>query len=182
MSTASETRPRRGLGFAPYFALSMFIVAGVLAIAMSTVLAGELRAAAGARLRAPDWSLLAAALPMVQVHVAAAFAAIGLGAVLMGARKGQRFHRVGGWTWAALVFVVAGSSIFITELKPGSWSFVHLFTAWTFIALPLGLMWAKRRKIAQHRRHMMGLFYGGFAINLAVAFIPGRMLWATFFG
>jgi uncharacterized membrane protein len=29
---------------------------------------------------------------------------------------------------------------------------------------------------------MMGLFYGGFVINLLIAFIPGRALWMMFFG
>jgi uncharacterized membrane protein len=29
---------------------------------------------------------------------------------------------------------------------------------------------------------MMGLFYGGFAINLFIAFIPGRTMWTMVFG
>ena len=29
---------------------------------------------------------------------------------------------------------------------------------------------------------MMGLFYGAFAINLIIAFIPGRTMWDLFFG
>jgi len=29
---------------------------------------------------------------------------------------------------------------------------------------------------------MMGLFYGGFAINLFIAFIPGRTMWTLLFG
>ena len=29
---------------------------------------------------------------------------------------------------------------------------------------------------------MMGLFYGGFALNLFIALIPGRTLWMMFLG
>jgi uncharacterized membrane protein len=57
-----------------------------------------------------------------------------------------------------------------------------LFTGWTLIVLPLGVLWARRHDMARHRRTMMGLFYGGFPINLAFAFIPGRTLWRMFFG
>ena len=31
-------------------------------------------------------------------------------------------------------------------------------------------------------RRMMGLFYGGFAVNLLIAFIPGRALWQMLLG
>ena len=57
--------------------------------------------------------------------------------------------------------------------------------AWTWrpvILLPLAVLAAKRHEVAKHRGRMMGLFYGGFAINLFIAFIPGRLMWAMFFG
>ncbi len=67
-------------------------------------------------------------------------------------------------------------------LVDGRWSLLHLFTGWTFIILPLALLAARRHSVARHRRMMMGLFYGGFAINLLIAFIPGRTLWTAVFG
>lgn len=100
----------------------------------------------------------------------------------MTARKGRAFHRAAGWSWVALVALVAGSSLFITGLNPGRLSALHLLTGWTLIILPLGVMWARRHEVARHRRTMAGLFYGGFAINLAVAFIPGRTLWNLLLG
>jgi uncharacterized membrane protein len=69
-----------------------------------------------------------------------------------------------------------------TSLNHGSWSLLHLFTAWTLIILPLAVLAAKRHTVAQHRKRMMGLFYGGFAINLLIAFIPGRAMWLMFIG
>ena len=79
-------------------------------------------------------------------------------------------------------FRSAGSSLFITSLSPGRFSVLHLLTGWTLMVLPLAVIWARRHDVVRHRRVMMGLFYGGFAINLIVAFIPGRTLWSTFFG
>jgi uncharacterized membrane protein len=43
-------------------------------------------------------------------------------------------------------------------------------------------MAARRHTVSMHRRRMMGLFYGGFAINVFIAFIPGRTMWMMFFG
>jgi uncharacterized membrane protein len=48
--------------------------------------------------------------------------------------------------------------------------------------LPLAVVWARRHDVGRHRRTMMGLFYGGFAINLFIAFIRGRTMWTMVFG
>jgi uncharacterized membrane protein len=184
MSDVSQNpagRPSR-LGFLAGFALSMVVVLAILTAAMGPLGGRVLGAAAHARPHTPDWALLAGLSPVVKIHLYAALAAIVLGAVLMTVRKGKTFHRRAGWTWAALVFTVAGSSIFITQLNNGHWSLLHLFTGWTFLILPLALIAARRHSVARHRRAMMGLFYGGFAINLLIAFIPGRTLWQVVFG
>jgi uncharacterized membrane protein len=118
----------------------------------------------------------------MKIHLLCALAALALGAVLMSQRKGRTFHRIAGWVWVVLVSTVAGSSIFITQLNHGHWSLLHLFTGWTLLILPVAVIWAKRHNVARHRRAMMGLFYGGFAVNLLIAFIPGRALWMMMFG
>jgi uncharacterized membrane protein len=89
---------------------------------------------------------------------------------------------VAGWAWVVLVSTTAGVTLFITSLNHGRWSLLHLFTAWTLLALPLAVVAARRRAVRNHRRAMMGLFYGGFALNLFIAFIPGRALWTMFLG
>jgi uncharacterized membrane protein len=185
MSSVSQTRPRpqaRLGGFGPRFALSMLAVA-ILVVAAIGPAGREIAAmAARARPHAPDWALLGSLPLAIQLHLGAALAALGLGAALMSVRKGRRFHRTAGWAWVGLVSLVAGSSLFITELNHGRLSILHIFTGWTLIVLPLAVMWAKRHEVARHRRTMMGLFYGGFAINLFIAFIPGRTMWQAFFG
>lgn len=135
-----------------------------------------------ARPHAPDLALFASLSPAIKIHLLTALAALVLGAVLMTARKGRTFHRVAGWVWVVLVSVTAGATLFITSLNHGNWSLLHLFTGWVLLILPLAVFWAKRRNIARHRRTMMGLFYGGFAVNLLIAMMPGRVLWMMLLG
>ncbi|WP_293678741.1 hypothetical protein [uncultured Phenylobacterium sp.] len=187
MSSLSQTPTRKPAllnrgGFGIRFALSMAVATALVALAMSNVLQPILRVASQARVHAPDLNLLLALSPVIKVHLAGALLAIILGGVLMTVRKGRRFHRVAGWVWVSTVSVSVGATLFIRELNHGSWSLLHLFTGWTLIVLPLGVAWAKRHDVRRHSRTMMGLFYGGFAINLAFAFIPGRTLWMVFFG
>jgi uncharacterized membrane protein len=181
MSSVSQTQP----GAASYgwrFAAGMGVVALVVGVALKGAWPAVFRMAAAARPHVPDLALWAALPPAIKVHLLAALAALALGAVLMSLRKGRRFHRMAGWAWVSLVALVAGSSLFITSLNPGRLSLLHLFTGWVLIVLPLGVMWAKRHEVARHRRTMMGLFYGGFAVNLFIALIPGRTLWALLMG
>lgn len=182
MSHASQIKAKRPAGFATRFALTMAAVTAVVAVSLTGLWEPIVALADRARPHAPDLSLWAGLSPAIKVHLATALAALVLGAVLMAVRKGRAFHRAAGWTWVALVAVTAGSSLFIAELNNGRWSLIHIFTGWTLIILPLAVLAARRHKVAQHRRHMMGLFYGAFAINLAFAFIPGRTLWMMFFG
>lgn len=157
-------------------------VPALVALALAPVGQGVLRAAGQAQLHAPDLAVFASLTPAIKVHLLAALAALVLGGVLMAVRKGARFHRIAGWTWVGLVSLTAGSTLFITSLNHGKWSLLHLFTGWTLIVLPVAVLAAKRRQIVRHRRNMMGLFYGGFAVNLLIAFIPGRALWQMLLG
>jgi uncharacterized membrane protein len=182
MSSVSQTPARSRTGFGARFAITMGAALLVVGAAMAPAAQGVLRLATGARPHAPDMALFASLPLVIKVHLVAALCALALGAVLMSLRKGRAFHRVAGWAWVSLVAVTAGSTLFITSLNHGRWSLLHLFTGWTLIVLPLAVVWAKRHDVARHRRTMMGLFYGGFAINLFIAFIPGRTLWTMTFG
>lgn len=183
MSSISQTQtPQAPAWRHPRVWIPAAVVALIVLAAMAPLGRYIATAAGGARLHGPDLELFAGLSPVIKVHMLAALAAIVLGAALMMVRKGRLFHRTAGWVWVTLVSVVAGSSIFITSLNNGSWSLVHLFTGWVLLILPLAVLAAKRHNIRTHRRHMMGLFYGGFAINLFIAFIPGRTMWNLFLG
>lgn len=182
MSSVSQTPAPSRMGFGRRFAIAMGGVALVVGAAMAPAARGVLQLAVDARPHLPDLALFEALPVAIKVHLLAALAALALGAALMGLRKGRAFHRVAGWAWVGLVSVTAGSTLFITSLNHGRWSLLHLFTGWVLITLPLAVVWARRHDVPRHRRTMMGLFYGGFAINLFIAFIPGRTMWMMLFG
>jgi len=184
MSPQQQTPARRdfALGFGVRFALGMVAVVIILAVALGGAWPGIAKLFGEASLHAPDLALFAQQSTAVKVHLIGALVAIVLGATLMLVRKGRTFHRVAGWAWVSIVAVSVGATIFITSLNNGSWSFLHLFTGWVLIGVPLAVFWAKRREIKRHRGMMMGMFYGGFAINFFIALMPGRLLWEMILG
>lgn len=130
----------------------------------------------------PDIALFLRQPTVIQIHLLAALGAVALGAVLMSMRKGVRFHRMAGWTWAALLATTAVSSLFITSLNGDKWSLIHLLAGWTIIGLPFAVLAARRHKVKDHRSAMMGMYYGGVLIAGALAFIPGRLMWKLVLG
>lgn len=187
MSSVSQTpaprpAPRLQLGFGRRMAVGLIVTLAILAVALRGAWPVILDKAVHARPHAPDLALFGGLPLAIKAHILAALGALALGAALMVVRKGRLFHRTAGWLWVGLVSVVAGSSLFIRALNHGAFSVLHVFTAVTLIALPLGVMWARRHQVSRHRSAMMGLFYGAFAINMLFAFIPGRTMWNLFFG
>jgi uncharacterized membrane protein len=181
LNSPIEARPSEGrFGNLPGWVINLAIF-GVVAVAVapfSGAIWAELKTISP---HLPDMALWAKVSPVIRIHLFTAVGALALGGVLMVVRKGRTVHRVAGWVWVSLVATVAGSSIFITQLNHGKWSLIHLLTAWTLLILPIAVIAAKRHKVVAHRKTMMGLFYGGFAINLIIAFMPGRLLWNLFF-
>ncbi len=182
MSSVSQTPARKPMSFGLRFGIAMALAVGIVGLSLGGAWRAIVTLALSARPHAPDLALFASLSPAIKIHLVAALAALVLGGVLMTVRKGRTFHRVAGWVWVALAMTTAGATLFITSLNRGSWSLLHLFTGWVLIVLPLAVMWARRREVQRHRKAMMGLFYGGFAINLFIAFIPGRTLWTMFLG
>ena len=131
---------------------------------------------------APDWSVLARASTAIKIHLASALAALLLGVVQLAGVKGDRNHRLLGWTWCALILTAAVSSLFIRQINGGALSFIHIITGWTLVALPMGIYAARRGRVAAHRKHMTGLFLGAIIIAGALSFLPGRLMWELLLG
>nr|WP_314437524.1 DUF2306 domain-containing protein [uncultured Brevundimonas sp.] len=170
------TAYRRLIG--PVIALTLLIVplAGYL-------LADEARLARlGFRLHAPDWRLMQEAGLVIQLHVVGALTALAIGTVLLVGVKGTRRHRILGWSWVAAMAVTATSSLFIHRINPGGLSVIHLLSGWTIISLPMAIYAIRRGKVQAHRRAMTGMFVGGLIVAGAFTFLPGRLMWAIFFG
>lgn len=117
----------------------------------------------------------------VQVHIASALSAFVIGATLMLAPKGLRFHRTLGWAWVVAMTITAGSSFFITGMMGSNYSPIHALSAWTMIGLPFGIAAVRRRNIREHRQSMTGMFVGAILVAGLFSFLPGRLMWDIFF-
>lgn len=133
------------------------------------------------RPHAPDWALFAALDPQIKIHIAGALAALLIGTIILLLPKGRGPHKLLGWTWVVAMTVTAVSSLFITGLNGGFYSFIHLLSGWTLIALPMAIFAIRRRNVAMHRRNMTSLFIGGLIIAGTFSFIPGRFMFEFFF-
>jgi uncharacterized membrane protein len=123
------------------------------------------------------------ASPVIQAHAVFALAAVALGAAQLAAPKGTLPHRSMGWLWAALMILVAGTSLFIHTIRMwGPWSPIHLLSLFTLAIVPLGVVFARRHDIRRHRNIMMWTY--GLALIAAGLFTlaPGRIMHAVVFG
>ena len=77
--------------------------------------------------------------------------------------------------------LTAGSSFLISSFTQTYFSPIHALSAWTLIGLPMGIAAVRRKKIADHRKKMTEMFVGGMVIAGMFSFLPGRLMWDTFF-
>lgn len=117
--------------------------------------------------------------PAVQVHLAAALAALLLGPLALSARKGSPLHRGAGVAWIALMVIATLSSLFIRDFRlpnVGGYTPIHLLTLATAAGLGTGLWALARRRISAHRRAMWSTYVGGCVIAGAFTLLPNRLL------
>lgn len=126
---------------------------------------------------------LTAAQQPIPWHAYAAFGAIALGTVQLIGPKGTIPHRALGFLWAGLMLFVAGSSLWIHELREwGSWSWIHLLSLLTLVSVPLAVWQAHRHRVAEHRRMMILLYSLALVVTGLFTLLPGRIMHAVFFG
>jgi uncharacterized membrane protein len=163
---ASATFPARRL----WLLIAVAVVVALALVALSTAA------------HAPDWALLARQPWVIQLHIAAALAALLLGTVQLVGIKGTGLHRLIGWSWVVAMITVAVSSLFIRQINPGGFSWIHLLSGWTLIALPMAIFAIRRGRVGSHANGMAWTFVGGLIVAGAFTFLPGRLLWEVFFG
>src|SRR5690606_14951014 len=83
--------------------------------------------------------------PLITAHTIAAVAALILGPLMFLRRKGTSAHRRTGYTWVTLMLVVILSSFFIRS--NGSFSWTHLLSVGSLVALVLAFTYARRHQI-----------------------------------
>lgn len=129
-----------------------------------------------------DAPLFLAQPTVLRVHILAAVASVGVGALILWARKGGTLHRTLGWIWAGLMAAAAGTSLFIVGLNGGDWSPIHLLSGWTLALLPAAVWAARRHNVNLHRRTMTGVYWGASITAGVFALLPGRLIWRLFMG
>ena len=118
----------------------------------------------------------------IQLHAYAALGAFALGTVQLLGIKGTTRHRALGYTWAALMLIVAISSFWIHDMRIwGPWSPIHLLSILTLLMLPLGLWYAHNHRVRGHRLTMTGLFLGALVIAGIFTLVPGRIMHKVLF-
>lgn len=134
------------------------------------------------------WTLgFAPATPWVRdvalaTHLITVIPAIPLGTYVILSRKGGARHKLLGKIWLSLMFVTAISTIFIRNVNDGQFSWIHLFTLLTFIAIPQAIVSARQGRIEAHKKHVRNFFIGALVIASLTAFTPGRTMWQWAFG
>ena len=126
---------------------------------------------------------LLAAPPVIQAHAYAAFAAIGLGCAQFALPKGTGLHRAFGWSWAALMLLVAASSLFIHTIRTfGPFSPIHALSLVTLAAVPFAVFAARAGRLGAHARAMRRIY--GLALLATGLFTlwPGRIMYKVVFG
>jgi uncharacterized membrane protein len=118
----------------------------------------------------------------IHVHLAAALGALAAGTWMIVAPKGTAVHRAVGRAFMLLMLLAAVSTVGITSLNNGKFSFIHLLSIFVLVMVPYGWFMARRGNILAHRMTMIGLYVGGLWIPGALAFLPGRVLHQAVFG
>ncbi len=133
----------------------------------------------------PNLALVGHVTQAVQVHLLTALAAFVIATIQIFGPKGTGLHRTLGWMWVILMFTVAGSSLFIHIINPhglGGFSFIHILSGATLVALPLMVMAARRHDVKTHRKIATNLYVGALIIAGVFTFLPGRLMYQMFFG
>ena len=123
------------------------------------------------------------AAPAVLLHLVTVLPAAGIGAwLILASRKGASWHRRLGYLFLALMTVSAISAVFVREINPGGFSWIHLLIPVTLLGVGGGLIAARRHDVRRRKAAMLGLYLGALVIAGAFTLAPGRLLHRVFFG
>jgi uncharacterized membrane protein len=115
--------------------------------------------------------------PLIAVHAIGASLALLLGAVnLVRKPKGDRAHRIVGRVWVVSMYWTVLSSFFIRELNPGSFSWIHGLSVFTFVTLTIGLWAAMTGRTETHRGFMRGSYFGTVGAFVGASVVPQRAI------
>ena len=86
-----------------------------------------------------DLQLFLNAAPIVQTHIGTAVFAVGIGPLAVFRRRRDGWHKLLGYFWVLALATLAVTSFFITGLRPGQFSAIHLLSILVLVSLARGL-------------------------------------------
>ncbi len=126
-----------------------------------------------------EWHLIA---PRVWAHLATIMIALALTPVMMLRRRGDMLHRQLGWVWVVAMIATALLSFGIRDSNRGSFSFIHILSAWVLIQVPLIVVAARRHKVVSHRTRVRAMTTGALLVAGFFTFPFNRLLGHWLFG
>jgi uncharacterized membrane protein len=118
----------------------------------------------------------------VQLHILSALPALLLGPLALFRRRRDRWHKVVGRAWAAAMFALALSSLFIHD-NPiiGPFSPIHALSILTFWGLFTGIRAIRRGDRRGHAQAMRGLYVQALILASVLTLLPGRRISTALF-
>jgi uncharacterized membrane protein len=171
-TTASDVRQQRPARRPLDPTLYERILAVLAIVLLIMVVAALLRGSA-------EWHNIPA---VIWLHLATIGVALVLTPTMLLRRRGDRLHRRLGWVWAAAMASTAFLSFFVRVINPGSFSLIHILSAWTLIQVPLIVWHARAHRQAAHRRAVVWMVTGALIIAGFFTFPYGRLLGHWLFG
>ena len=117
---------------------------------------------------------------ILKLHVICALVALFLGPIALFYSKRSRTHKCIGYVWMIGMSITAITSFWITEIKPGHFSAVHVLSVFALGSIVHAFVAIRNGNIKAHRATLRNLYifgtFGAFTVN----FLPGRTLPSAF--
>ena len=123
-----------------------------------------------------DLQLFLNAAPIVQTHVGKAVFTVGVGPLAVFRRRWDGWHKLLGYFWVLALATLVVMSFFITGLRPGQFSAIHLLSILILVSLARGLWLIRQRRIRAHAIQMQALYLQALLGAGLFTFVPGRMM------
>lgn len=128
-------------------------------------------------------------MTIIYIHAFFALMAVPLGLYIFLTKKGTAKHKFFGRIWVAWLLTISVTAVFIQEITPGEYSFIHLLIALTIGSLIYSI-WniRKFKKTAlqkykySHMSSMIGVYVGALILAGAFTLMPGRLFYEILFG
>ena len=123
-----------------------------------------------------DLQLFLNAAPIVQTHIGTAVFAVGIGPLAVFRRRRDGWHKLLGYFWVLALATLVVMSFFITGLRPGQFSAIHLLSILVLVSLARGLWLIRQRRIRAHAIQMQALYLKALSGAGLFTCVPGRMM------